>query len=468
MNFINRSLLSIKRRRNRSLILFIAVFLICNVMAGAISVKNALLNTEKSFTDLIPVEVSIVDDYSYFLDDSDTLLTEDIVKKIGNSSYVKNYYYYYKYYLGSDKLENGKEDVIVRANDSDDNEFHAFNSFDIYGAFKKTVIQQEDGSIKIMSGTNFTDENIKNGDNVILISQEVATKNKLEVGDKIKLGSQVNIYSADSTTVEDEYTIIGIFETSKSYERDTEGNLVEIESQYVDAIYMPNEAVKNIHSKVVAEREKQNVDDYDPFSIETKYQLNSIDDIEEFKSENLNNLPKGYVFEDNSESISSVTGPMNNMKDLSNIIVYASIIASIIIIGLILILFCKERKKEMGIYLALGERKKNIAMQLLFETLLVAIIAITISVFTGNMIAKNVSNKMLQNQITEQNTKLSESNYYNYDSLIDDEEIISNYNVSLNGSTILMIYGISILSISLSTILSICYTLKLNPRKILM
>ena len=58
------------------------------------------------------------------------------------------------------------------------------------------------------------------------------------------------------------------------------------------------------------------------------------------------------------------------------------------------------------------------------------------------MIAKNVSNKMLQNQITEQNTKLSESNYYNYDSLIDDEEIISNYNVSLNGSTILMIYGI--------------------------
>lgn len=468
MNFINRSLLSIKRRKNRSLILFIAVFLICNVMAGAISVKNALLNTEKSFTDLIPVEVSIVDDYSYFLDDSDTSLTEDIVKKIGNSSYIKNYYYYYKYYLGSDKLENGKEDVIVRADDSDDNEFHAFNSFDIYGAFKKTVIQQEDGSIKIISGTNFTDENIKNGDNVILISQEVATKNKLEVGDKIKLGSQVNIYSADSTTVEDEYTIIGIFETSKSYERDTEGNLVEIESQYVDAIYMPNEAVKNIHSKVVAEREKQNVDDYDPFSIETKYQLNSIDDIEEFKSENLNNLPKGYVFEDNSESISSVTGPMNNMKDLSNIIVYASIIASIIIIGLISILFCKERKKEMGIYLALGERKKNIAMQLLFETLLVAIIAITISVFTGNMIAKNVSNKMLQNQITEQNTKLSESNYYNYDSLIDDEEIISNYNVSLNGSTILMIYGISILSISLSTILPICYTLKLNPRKILM
>ncbi len=466
MNFINRSLLSIKRRKNRSLILFIAVFLICNVMSGAISVKNALLNTEKSFTNLIPVEVSIVDDYSYFLDDTDTSITEDIVKKIGTSSYVQSYYYYYKYWLGSNKLENGAEIPIIGA-DADD-EFHTFNSFDILGAYKKTVLQQDDNSIKIISGNNFTDEDIKNGNNVILISEQVANKNKLSVGDKIKLGSQIDPYSANSQVVEEEYEIIGIFETKSQYEKDTDGNLVEIESQYVDTIYMPNNAIKSIHDKVITEVKKQGTDAYDTFSIINKYQLNSIDVVEEFKSENLNNLPKGYVFEDDSESISSVTGPMNNMKDLSNIIVYASIVASIIIIGLIMVLFCKERKKEMGIYLALGERKKNIAMQLLFETLLVAIMAITISVFTGNMIAKNVSNKMLQNQITEQNTKLSENNYYNYDSLIDDEEIISNYNVSLNGSTILMIYGISILSISLSTILPICYTLKLNPRKILM
>ena len=466
MNFINRSLLSIKRRKNRSLILFIAVFLICNVMSGAISVKNALLNTEKSFTNLIPVEVSIVDDYSYFLDDTDTSITEDIVKKIGTSSYVQSYYYYYKYWLGSNKLENGAEIPIIGADA--DNEFHPFNSFDILGAYKKTVLQQDDNSIKIISGNSFTDEDIKNGNNVILISEQVTNKNKLNVGDKIKLGSQIDPYSANSQVVEEEYEIIGIFETKSQYEKDTDGNLVEIESQYVDTIYMPNNAIKSIHDKVITEVKKQGTDAYDAFSIINKYQLNSIDVVEEFKSENLNNLPKGYVFEDNSESISSVTGPMNNMKDLSNIIVYASIVASIIIIGLIMVLFCKERKKEMGIYLALGERKKNIAMQLLFETLLVAIIAITISVFTGNMIAKNVSNKMLQNQITEQNTKLSENNYYNYDSLIDDEEIISNYNVSLNGSTILMIYGISILSISLSTILPICYTLKLNPRKILM
>ena len=466
MNFINRSLLSIKKRISRSLILFIAVFLICNVMAGAISVKNALLNTEKSFTDLIPVEVKITDDYSLFLDDTDNPLTADIVKKIGASSYVQSYYYYYKYWLGSNKLENGAEIPIIGADT--DNEFHPFNSFDILGAYKKTVLEQDDNSIKIISGNSFTDEDIKNANNVILISEQVANKNKLSVGDKIKLGSQIDPYSANSQVVEEEYEVIGIFETKSQYEKDTDGNLVEIESQYVDTIYMPNDAIKNIHDKVIAEVKKQGTNAYDTFSIITKYQLNSIDVVEEFKSENLANLPKGYVFEDNSESISSVIGPMNNMKDLSNIIVYASIIASIIIIGLIMVLFCKERKKEMGIYLALGEKKKNIAYQLLLETLLVSIIAITVSTFTGNIIAKNVSNKMLANQITEQNNKLTDNNYYNSDSLIDEDEIISNYNVSLSISTILIIYGVAIFSISLSTILPIYYTLKLNPRKILM
>ena len=88
MNFIQRSLLSIKERKSRSLILFLAVLLICNVMAGAISVKKALLSTEKSFIDLIPIEVSIDDNYLVFLDTAEQGLTEDIVKDIGKSQYV--------------------------------------------------------------------------------------------------------------------------------------------------------------------------------------------------------------------------------------------------------------------------------------------------------------------------------------------------------------------------------------------
>ena len=330
------------------------------------------------------------------------------------------------------------------------------------------MIQEDEGDIKLVQGKNFSSDDISNGNNVILISQEVASKNKLSIGDKINLGRQVDIYSANSTIVEDEYEVIGIFETNKNYERDTEGNLVEIESDYIDTIYMPNDAIKNIHSKVIDEIKRKNVDDYDTFSLKVKYKINSINELEEFKNENLSKFPKGYEFNDNSEKYNSVATPMQNMKDLSNIIVYSSIIASVIIIGLISILFCKERKKEMGIYLALGEKKTNIALQILLETLIIAIVAITISVFTGNMLATKVSKQMLENQINEQNTQTTNQGYYNSEDIVDDEEVMDNYKVTLDINTILSIYLIAIFSISISTILPIYYTLKLNPRKILM
>lgn len=466
MSFVERSLLSIKERKSRTIILFLVILLICNVMAGAISVKKALLNTEKSFIDLIPIEVSIDDNYSVFLDTDEQGLTENIVKDIGKSQYVKDWYYYYKYWLGSKKLENGKEEPIVGADE--DNEFHPFNCFDIIGAYKETVIQEDDGNIKLIHGRNFSKDDILNGNNVILISQEVANKNKLSIGDKINLGSQIDIYSANSTIVEDEYEVIGIFETSKNYERDLEGNLIEIESDYIDTMYMPNDAIKNIHNKVLEEIKRRETNDYDTFALKVKYYINNINELDEFKSENLSKLPKGYEFNDNSEKYNSVATPMQNMKDLSNIIVYSSIIASIIIIGLISILFCKERKKEMGIYLALGEKKINIALQILLETLIVAIIAITVSIITGNMLATRVSEQMLENQIDEQNTQTTNQGYYNSENIIDNEEVMDNYKVTLDINTITSIYFIAIFSIGISTILPIYYTLKLNPRKILM
>ncbi|MDD6224283.1 MAG: ABC transporter permease [bacterium] len=473
MNFVNRSLVSIKKRKSRSLILFLIVLLICNVMAGSISVKKALLKTEESFVDFIPIEVSIQEDYNNYIDIENNYLTEDIVQEIGKSSYVKEYYYYYSYYLGSGELKNGNDIVIPNIIEEESNEENYFTFFDINGSYQEKPKLVENGTLKITSGKTFSKDDITNGNNVILVSREFANKNKLSVGDKIKLGDEITEFAAEISTnygiVEDEYTIIGIFEADVEYERDTEGKIVEKVNIYADTIYMPNEAIKNIHTKIKEEREKNQIESsYDGFTLIVKYQMNNINDVENFKNDNINKLPRNFIFTDNSESYNSVVGPMQNMKDLSNIIVYASIAASIVIIGLVSILFCKERKQEMGIYLALGEKKKNIALQLLFETLIVAFVAISISIFTGNMLARQVSNKMLKNQIMEQNTKIIEQDYYDSEVLIDDDKVMSNYNVSLDIYTIFIIYIVALGSISLSTILPIYYTLKLNPRKILM
>ena len=78
----------------------------------------------------------------------------------------------------------------------------------------------------------------------------------------------------------------------------------------------------------------------------------------------------------------------------------------------------------MGIYLALGERKEKIALQLLLETLFVSFFAITIAVFTGNILAKNISYKMLKNQLNEQNSNIEIQSIYDTETIVDNEEML--------------------------------------------
>lgn len=137
-----------------------------------------------------------------------------------------------------------------------------------------------------------------------------------------------------------------------------------------------------------------------------------------------------------------------------------------------MILFCKERKQEMGIYLALGERKINIALQILIETLIVAFVGVTISIFTGSLIAKNISNQIVENQFVI-NSGNKKSAYGSDKPTIseiipEEQEIEVECEVNLDINTILSIYVIALGSITVSVLIPICYTLKLNPRKILM
>ena len=237
-------------------------------------------------------------------------------------------------------------------------------------------------------------------------------------------------------------------------------------------MFMPNEALKNIHDKIIEEQDKYNIKDYDSFHAIARYYLTNKDDLNNFKNENMAKLPRGFTFADNSKNLTSLEAPIQNMEDIANTIVYASIIVSIVVIGLIIILFVKERKQEMGIYLALGERKKNIALQILFETLIVAFIGISISIFTGNMIAKNISSKIVENQLVEGSN--NQKSAYGDDIpkiseiIPEEQELEIECNVTLDIETIIYIYVIALSSITLSTIIPISYTLKLNPRKILM
>ena len=87
MNVFKRGLISIVRRPGKSAILFILILVLSNIIAGAISVKNALVNTENAILEKMGVEVTI--EYNWLdITDATPSITPEMVETIGQSEYV--------------------------------------------------------------------------------------------------------------------------------------------------------------------------------------------------------------------------------------------------------------------------------------------------------------------------------------------------------------------------------------------
>lgn len=69
---------------------------------------------------------------------------------------------------------------------------------------------------------------------------------------------------------------------------------------------------------------------------------------------------------------------------------------SLLIISLIVLLFLRDRKHELGIYLSIGETRGKIIGQILVELLLISAIALLLSLVTGNLLADSISGSLFQ------------------------------------------------------------------------
>ena len=83
-----------------------------------------------------------------------------------------------------------------------------------------------------------------------------------------------------------------------------------------------------------------------------------------------------------------VSTPLESMQKLMNTIILIISIVSIIILALLLTIWIRGRKKEVGILLSIGKSKANIMLQIFTETFIVAIISFTASVPFSNLISK--------------------------------------------------------------------------------
>lgn len=490
MNYLQRGMTSILRKPVKSILLLIIVFILGNVIAGTLSIYLAVNNTERTLKEQNLPIATVGIDYNAIMDEDveekDTLIDINFINKTTRSAYVKDYDYTVTTSLTSNELKmvssQPAEDEQLTEEGTGENE----NYFTIMGTSKTEPLSLKQQGLKILSGRPFTEQELKEKSYVAMISDELAELNGLQVGSKLPLSETIYNYDSNDTNeivaeLDYPFEVIGIYQAPKAA-GSAKASRVDsyIDDLKKNYIYTTNAVTEELVTQYNAELKKQDiVEDFEMTqSYSPIYLLNHIDDLPKFKEEVEPHLPKYCKITDNESNIQSVIEPMKTMQWFAQIILIASISVSILILCLLIFIFLRERRHEIGIYLSLGETKIKIVVQIVFEVLAVALIAVTLSLFTGNLLSRGLSDKLLNDQIIAQQEKEGSSNteapYFDelgmmgLGSDITTEDMQESFSVKIDAATVLTFYLISIGIILLASCAPVIYLTRFNPKKVLL
>ena len=496
MNFVKRAFLSLTRRKGRALILFLVAFILGNLIAGAIAIQQATGNVEKNIKSQLGGRATIdVDNeklqeaYSNGEEFNIEPLSEETIKQIGQSKNVKYYDYNLEMYGGAKEIKGYKPEatdsdlMISQSNDTS-------SEFRLKGLAYHKILDIEENKVKLVEGRVFTKEEVEKGEKVGLISKQVAEENGLSIGDTFIY--QTNVFNYDnnfSETTEPLATrdvpieIIGIFEPVKMEKKEGEESkkadpmAAFMNNQFYNTVFVPNgvtSAESQFETDTLKANDAENI--YEP-SFSPVFVLKSPEVVDDFKVESKSLIPSNYKLNASTDQYNSIAAPIKSMSKFSVYTLVAAVGAALLIVTLVILLFLRDRKHEFGVYLSLGERRKNVLGQIIIEVLVVSLVAISLSVFTGNYLAKGVSSSMIESQIQADKEKTEAgsgesvmmfSNSFSSANDLSTEDVTNEYEVSLSLSYIISFFVIGVSTILLATIVPMTYLIRLNPKKIMM
>lgn len=431
-------------------------------------------------------------------DDYTEITTKEIETIVENSKYVKNYtisastsgeakdFTYYDPF--EEEEDNGPTFSfgggggigIVAMNNS---------NVTINGVDTKTKDNTFDQST-LTDGRYFTDEEIENGDNVIIIENTIATLNDIKPGDKITITKTIMKMDGDEPTtieVDIEYEVIGIYKTTNP--TDISGNMRMMTSNLTEnTMYAPYIQILKSDLLGLSEAEYNNrIKDIEENGYTVRnvtFTLKDSNDIDKFiaEVESMEGIDTTYrSFNANNEAYEKMVGPISNVASTSTILVVVIVIAGIFIIGLITMLAIKDRKYELGVLLSLGESKPKIVIQLITETLMVAILAFTLATLTSTATAQVTTNYLLKQEIAsteEENNNgfgLRPSGSFSIGGFgapsninVLDVETIDELTVKVNAKDVLQMAGIGTVIIVIGNLAQAMFVLKAKPKEILL
>lgn len=448
------------------------------VSLGAILTERAMVTTEERLLMQIPAVATIIYEAS---DTPQTTPwrqpTREELHAIGALPYVKVYDFTVRPVFYSEGLVWPHEDnpgMRLRG-----------RPFEGRGVNIPEIADIETGIVQLIDGRTFTQEEIDDHALVVVVPRDIAEVNGLTVGSVIELENVIHNFFSESEY--DRVLAIQILEVEiiGIIGRDI-GDMVGDP----DFFYMPAGLTENmldfradtfrtrVEELLDQDEERfrelgQEILQYEP-QIDSLFVLNTPRELEDFSIAAMALLPDDWVVVGIDESIfSHVTTSMDLMLQLADSVRWGATVAMTIALILILLLFLHDRRHEIGIYRALGDKKHQVLIQFLTEVGLITVVAFTFAILIGSIFSESISAYLFEQHLIEQ---INSDLFYvttpvglelHNPGMMSVEEALSLYDVALDVRTIIIFVSIGAVMVSVSTLIPTWYALKSEPQKLL-
>lgn len=236
-----------------------------------------------------------------------------------------------------------------------------------------------DGKAVLSDGQPITEDNLDA--NVVMVEKTFAEENELSVGSTFSIEN-----TDESTTLEVE--VIGIYTSSAEVNDNGFKNTSQLPYNTIISPYTlvskinGEDTTTGVGSMKFYLDDPMNVDSFVEFANGTSIDFDT------------------YTVDGGTKEYESMMKPIENVSSFSKTTIIIVSIFGGVILALIIILSIKDRINEIGILMALGEKRVKIIAQFLVEALVALVIAFGLSVLAGNTISNKIGDTLLQKELS--------------------------------------------------------------------
>ena len=471
---IKNALLSLKKNIGKTILLFVIIVVITNLVIAGLSIQSATQKSMDQIRSSLGNDVTLSVDFRNMMKNrepgeavsNETSLTTTMADSLKDLKYVESYNYQISTAADSDSISavetesdnsnnqqdtNKPNDQSEQASNQGDFTISANTTMEYLDSFTNSNYTLTDGRLLTSDDANT---------NNCVIETNLASDNDLSVGDTFTITTIVN----DETIIQ-ELTIVGIYEIQSTNEIGGAHFNNPVNTIYTDlsvgqtltgssenitsAIYYLDDP-ENAEAFVELAKKQSDID-FDTFSLDVNDRL----------------------YQQNASSLES-------MQSFAKMFVWIVVIAGSAILCLILALTIRNRYYEIGVLLSLGQSKVKIIAQQLIEIGLIAVVAFVLSLGTGqltshymgNMLESSSSSNVMQtdqkgDQPNDHQQKTNKQTKENFLGNMMQGPLNQELDVSITGENVIQLAGVTAAICIVSIAVPAAYVLRLTPRQIL-